>query len=411
MKAFERLLDYVKFDTQSDESSDTFPSTEKQKIFAEHLLKELNSLGINNAVLDENGYVYATIEASAGYEDKTGFAVIAHMDTAPDMSGKDVKAQVIEYNGGDIVLNKDKNIVTKASEFPELESMIGKHLIVTDGTTLLGADDKAGIAIIMTFAEMIMKDSSLPHPMIQIIFTPDEEIGRGVDKIDMTKIKVPYAYTLDGGDSRIFQYETFNASKAVVTIHGITAHPGYAKGKMRNACLMVKEFDDLLPKYEIPYTTEKREGFYHLTSIEATEEKATLTYILRDHDENILKNREEMIKKAAAFLSDKYGYNAVEVKIIEMYKNMAKEVEKHPSLINTALKAMKNVGLEPVIEPVRGGTDGSRLSFMGLPCPNLPTGCHNGHGRHEFVAVEDLDICTDLLIEIAASLLIKRRNL
>ncbi len=404
MRAYERFLDYISFDTQSDDKSSTFPSTKKQLDLAHHLAEELKALGAENAEVNSNGYVYAVIPASKGSEKKPGFALVAHMDTALEMPGKNINASVIEYKGGDIVLNEKLGIVTRAKDFPDLEESIGEHLIITDGTTLLGADDKAGIAEIMTMAERLLSDASLRHPEIIIVFTPDEEIGRGVDRIDMKRITVPFGYTVDGGKVGELQWETFNASEAVVTLHGITAHPGSAKGKMRNAMLVAFEYNALLPSYEVPFCTEKREGFHHLTEMQGTAEKAVLTYILRDHDSGKLKEKEEMMEKAAAFIRTKYGADAADVQITEMYRNMGEVVGKHPEIMEAAVKAMESLGIKAVIEPVRGGTDGSRLSFMGLPCPNLCTGGHNGHGRHEYVSIESLDKCTEILIHLAAEL-------
>lgn len=404
MRAYERFLNYISFDTQSDEKSTTFPSTAKQLKLAEHLRDELKAIGAEDATLDENGYVYATIPASPGSEGKPGFALIAHMDTALELPGANIKPQIIEYKGGDIVLNEKLGITTKLSDFPDLEESIGEHLIVTDGTTLLGADDKAGIAEIMTAAEQLLSDTTLKHPKIVIVFTPDEEIGRGVDKIDMSKITVPVGFTADGGKVGELEWETFNASRVAVTIHGISVHPGYAKGKMRNALLVAMEYNMLLPQHEIPFCTENREGFYHLAELNGTIETAVLSYMLRDHDAKKLKEREEMMEKAASFIKNKYGKDAIKISITEMYRNMGEEVSKHPELIKAASNAMESLGIKADIQPVRGGTDGSRLSFMGLPCPNICTGGHNGHSRHEYVSIESMDKCTEILIRIAAKL-------
>ena len=404
MRAYERFLNYISFDTQSDEKSTTFPSTAKQLKLAEHLRDELKAIGAEDATLDENGYVYATIPASPGSEGKPGFALIAHMDTALELPGANIKPQIIEYKGGDIVLNEKLGITTKLSDFPDLEESIGEHLIVTDGTTLLGADDKAGIAEIMTAAEQLLSDTTLKHPKIVIVFTPDEEIGHGVDKIDMSKITVPVGFTADGGKVGELEWETFNASRVAVTIHGISVHPGYAKGKMRNALLVAMEYNMLLPQHEIPFCTENREGFYHLAELNGTIETAVLSYMLRDHDAKKLKEREEMMEKAASFIKNKYGEDAIKISITEMYRNMGEEVSKHPELIKAASNAMESLGIKADIQPVRGGTDGSRLSFMGLPCPNICTGGHNGHSRHEYVSIESMDKCTEILIRIAAKL-------
>lgn len=403
MKAYERFLDYISFDTQSDSASETFPSTAKQLKLASHLEAELKAMGIE-AELDGNGYVYGRIPASQGCENKKGFALIAHMDTALEVSGENVRARIVDYKGGDIILNEELGIVTRLSDFPELAESIGEHLIVTDGTTLLGADDKAGIAEIMTMAERLMTDSSLPHSEIIIVFTPDEEIGNGVDRINMEKIPVPFGYTVDGGAVGRLEYETFNASEAIVRVHGVSVHPGSAKNKMKNAILIAMEYAALLPQHEIPFCTEKREGFYHLGEFEGTVENAVLSYLLRDHDYEKLREKEEMMKNAASFINMKYGDNTIELSIREMYRNMGEEVEKHPQIIKAASDAMKELGISVITEPIRGGTDGCRLSFMGLPCPNLCTGGYNAHSRHEYVSVESLEKCTEILIKLAEKL-------
>ena len=403
MKAYERFLDYISFDTQSDSASETFPSTAKQLKLASHLEAELKAMGIE-AELDGNGYVYGRIPASQGCGSSKGFALIAHMDTALEVSGENVRARIVDYKGGDIVLNEELGIVTRLSDFPELAESIGEHLIVTDGTTLLGADDKAGIAEIMTMAECLMTDSSLPHPEIIIVFTPDEEIGNGVDRINMEKIPVPFGYTVDGGAVGRLEYETFNASEAIVRVHGVSVHPGSAKNKMKNAILIAMEYAALLPQHEIPFCTEKREGFYHLGEFEGTVENAVLSYLLRDHDYEKLKEKEEMMRNAASFINMKYGANTIELSIREMYRNMGEEVEKHPEIIKAAYDAMEELGISVITEPIRGGTDGCRLSFMGLPCPNLCTGGFNAHSRHEYVSVESLEKCTEILIKLAEKL-------
>ena len=402
MQTYERFLTYIKFDTQSDDKSETFPSTLKQLKLAEYLRDEMKAMGIEDATLDENGYVYGTIPPSAGSEDKPGFALLSHMDTALEVSGADVNARIVEYNGGDIILNEKLDVVTKLADFPELKDAEGEHLIVTDGTTLLGADNKAGIAEIMTMAERLLSDKALHHPKIVIVFTPDEEIGSGVDRIDMTRITVPVGYTVDGGKVGELEYETFNASEATVTINGVSVHPGSAKWKMKNAMLIAMEYNALLPQHEIPYCTEGREGFYHLSEMTGGVEKAEMVYLLRDHDSDNLKRREQMMKDAAEYICRKYGEKAATIEIREMYRNMGEVVEKHPELLEAAASAMRELGIEPITQPIRGGTDGSRLSFMGLPCPNLCTGGYNAHSRHEYISVESLDTCTEILIHLAS---------
>ena len=395
MSVKEKFLDYVRFDTQSDETSATIPSTEKQKTLGAHLVEEMQRIGIADARMDEHGYVYGSIPANCERKNTIGF--IAHMDTSPDFSGKDVKPRVIEqYDGGDIVLNEALGIVTSVSDFPALQKRAGKTLIVTDGTTLLGADDKAGIAEILQMAEEILRDD-LPHGTVKIAFTPDEEIGNGPVKFDVAGFGCDFAYTVDGGDLRELEYENFNGASAHVAVKGLSVHPGSAKNKMINAMTVAMEFASLLPKHEVPENTEGYEGFAHLVGMQGEIEHATLDYIIRDHDRTLFENRKEKFRLAADFLNRKYGRELVTVELKDTYYNMKEKILPHMEIIETARAAMLKNGVEPNIIPIRGGTDGARLSFMGLPCPNLCTGGENAHGKHEFAVLEDMEKIVDIL--------------
>ena len=395
MSVKEKFLDYVRFDTQSDETSATIPSTEKQKTLGAHLVEEMQRIGIADARMDEHGYVYGSIPANCEKKNTIGF--IAHMDTSPDFSGKDVKPRVIEqYDGGDIVLNEALGIVTSVSDFPALQKRAGKTLIVTDGTTLLGADDKAGIAEILQMAEEILRDD-LPHGTVKIAFTPDEEIGNGPVKFDVAGFGCDFAYTVDGGDLGELEYENFNGASARVAVKGLSVHPGSAKNKMINAMTVAMEFASLLPKHEVPENTEGYEGFAHLVGMQGEIEHATLDYIIRDHDRTLFENRKEKFRLAADFLNRKYGRALVTVELKDTYYNMKEKILPHMEIIETAKAAMLKNGVEPNIIPIRGGTDGARLSFMGLPCPNLCTGGENAHGKHEFAVLEDMEKIVDIL--------------
>lgn len=409
-KIVERFLKYVSFDTQSDPESPTCPSTMKQKALGEFLKEELVNLGAEKVEMDENGYVYATIPASAGSEGKPVLAFLAHMDTAGEMSGKDVKARIVsDYDGGVIVLNEEKGIVSDPEVLPKMLNYIGDSLIVTDGATLLGADDKAGIAILMTAAEeWINNDNSeyiakflknepdpslsgLHHPEIRIIFTPDEEIGRGVDMINMDKVGAAFGFTLDGAAASQIQYENFNAASADIFIRGTAVHPGDSYGIMKNANLLAAEFISMLPPSETPVRTRGREGFYHLTDMEGTVEKAELHYILRDHDSSILEKRKKSICDITDALNEKYGEGTFTAVVKDSYRNMVEKIiPEHGDMIDCVKSAMKEEGIEPETVPIRGGTDGAALSFMGLPCPNLGTGMEYCHGAHEFVSIEKM---------------------
>ena len=379
MRAHERFLKYITFDTQSDENSVSCPSTAKQKVLGEYLANEMREMGLSGVSMDENGYVYGTVPASAGSEEAPVMAYIAHMDTSPAASGKDVKA-VITHE------------VTADGE---------RDVIRSDGTTLLGADDKAGIAEILTAAEILLQDPDAVHPEVRVVFTPDEEIGRGTDLIDMDKVNASYAYTVDGGEVGELTYECFNASSARIVIRGESYHPGDSYGKMKNAILIAQEFIAMLPADETPATTRGREGFYHLDEIRGDVSCCVLNYILRDHDRNILGKREETVRQAAGLLNEKYG--GVEAEITESYANMIEAImPKYAFLLDRVREVYREMGIVPDEEPIRGGTDGARLSFLGLPCPNLGTGGHDFHGPHEYITIQSMDKATEVLVRLAA---------
>lgn len=387
MTVEERLLKYVTFDTKSDENSQTCPSTMKQKRLSEALVEEMQAMGITDAYIDEDGYVYGTVK---GAEHAPTIGMIAHVDTSPDCSGENVKARIVEYQGGDIALNE--NTVLSPKEFPRLEQHVGKHLIVTDGTTLLGADDKAGIAEILTAAEELMKEGT-PHATIRIGFTPDEEIGRGADRFNLKDFGAQYAYTIDGGLVGEMEYENFNAASAVVTFKGRNVHPGTAKNCMINSQLIAMEFNALLPVHERPDCTEKYEGFAHLCEMQGDEEKSVLKYIIRDHDREKFERRKDVFRQVTAFLNERYGEGRVELTLKDSYYNMAEKIRPHFYVVEEAVKAMEQAGVTPRVVPIRGGTDGARLSYEGLPCPNIFTGGDNFHGRFEYIPVEDMEAC------------------
>ncbi len=401
-KTTENFLRYIMVDTQSDERAVTSPSTQKQHDLAVLLSKELVKIGALDVIYDkEHCYVYAKIPASNGYEEKKVLGFIAHMDTSPAVSGKDVKPHIIKnFDGKDILLNEAENIVFKVSEFPEIIECKGKDLIVTDGTTLLGADDKAGIAEIMAMAEYLLTHKECKHGEIRIAFTPDEEIGCGVDYFNTKLFGADFAYTVDGGALGELEYENFNAAGAKVIINGRNVHPGYAKNKMVNALLVAGEFEKLLPEYEKPMFTEGYEGFYHLDAMEGNVEHATMDYIIRDHDRNIFENRKKLFLECGMRLNQKYGAGTVCIKLKDSYYNMLEIMKNHMHLIENAKKAMEELGITPIIAPVRGGTDGARLSFMGIPCPNLCTGGANYHSRFEYACIQDMEKVTKLLIRL-----------
>lgn len=400
MNVIDRFLKYVAVDTESVEDAECFPSSEKQKNLAKMLVKELQAIGAENPRMDDYGYVYATIPATSDKKVPVlGF--LAHMDTSPAMSGKDVKPRIVKnYDGGRIVLNENENISMDADMFPSLSRNIGKDLIVTDGTTLLGADDKAGIAEIMTMAELLLKDKSIPHGTIQIAFTPDEEVGAGVDHFNVEGFGAEFAYTVDGGALGEIEYENFNAASGKLKIHGQSIHPGSAKGKMVNALLVGMEFQQMLPVAQNPAYTEGYEGFFHLDRMTGGVEEAELFYIIRDHDKVKFEEKKNRFEKTAAFLNEKYGAGTVECKVQDSYYNMKEKVEPYMFLIDNATKAMEDLGIAPIITPIRGGTDGARLSFMGLPCPNLCTGGENYHGKFEYVPVQDMEKIVEFLLQL-----------
>lgn len=424
--AVERFLKYVSYDTQSDEAYDTCPSTEKQLLLAGELKRELEEMGASDVRMSEYGYVFARIpdntgnlpaipetEVSSGDAasldaSRTGrksaipvLGFISHMDTAPSLTGTNVKPRIVRaYDGKDIVLNAEKQIVMKVSEFPFLADLKGQDLIVTDGTTLLGADDKAGVAEIMAMAEYFLTHPEIPHGEICIGFTPDEEIGRGADRFDVKDFGAEVAYTVDGGPIGEIEYENFNAASGKVRIQGVSIHPGDAKLKMKNAILIGMEFQSLLPVFENPMYTEGYEGFYHLDEMSGNVEEAQLNYIIRDHDHKKFEQKKKFFAEAADFLNRKYGEGTVMAEVTDSYYNMKEKIEPCMYLIDTAKEAMSACGIEPKVVPIRGGTDGARLSYMGLPCPNLCTGGYNYHGKYEFIPVASLEKTAEVLVEI-----------
>ena len=398
MTVTERFLKYVSYPTMSCSDSNTVPTTEKQKVIGVYIADELRALGLADAHMDELGYVYATLPANTDKEVNTiGF--IAHMDTSDAASDENIKTAIVEYSGGDILLNAKKNIYMKTGDYHCLEKYVGDRLIVTDGTTLLGADDKAGIAEILTMLERLIA-SGEEHGTIKVGITPDEEVGRGADHFDVEKFAADYAYTVDGGALGELEYENFNAAGATVTIHGVSIHPGSAKNKMKNAVTIAMEYNALLPALEVPEKTEGYEGFHNLYKMTAETELATMSYILRDHDKAKIEAMKAQFLKAAEEINARWGEGTAEVSLRDSYSNMREIIEQHIYIIDRAKKAMSDVGIEPDIVPIRGGTDGARLSFRGLPCPNLCTGGENFHSRFEFVSIESMEKITDLLLQI-----------
>ena len=386
MNATERFLNYVKIETASDEESVSCPSTAGQTVLAEYLAGELKGIGVADAAYDENGYVYGHIEASRGYDNAPKIGLIAHMDTSPAVSGKDVKPQIIVFDGKNAPMVEGK--------------YIGEELIVSDKTTLLGADDKAGVAEIIAACERIIADDTMKHGRISICFTPDEEIGRGADRFDFERFGADFAYTVDGGELGEISNENFNAAAVKLTVHGINTHPGSAKDKMRNAILFLNEFINLLPAAEIPACTEGREGFYHIDSVSGNETEASLSMLIRDFDKEGFEKRKQYIESTVAFLNKKYGGATFEVSVTDSYYNMLEIIEKYPEITARIESAMRKAGVKPEFEPIRGGTDGARLSFEGLPCPNLSTGGMNFHSIYEAIPVKSLEKMTNVLINI-----------
>ena len=400
MELKERFLKYVAINTRSDENSDTFPSTAAEWDLLNLLVEEMKLLGLEDVTIDKYGYAMGTIPATKGKEGAPVIGFLAHVDTSPDMSGENVRPRIIEsYDGEDIVLNNA--LTMKVAEFPELQKFIGHTLIHTDGTTLLGADDKAGVAEIMTAAEYLMAHPEIEHGKIRIGFTPDEEIGRGVDFFDVKAFGADFAYTMDGGYEGELEYENFNAAGAKITIQGRNVHPGYAKNKMINAIEVACELNSLIPAVERPQFTEGYEGFYHCVGFNGTVENATISYIIRDHDADLFEKKKVWMHNIVGMLNNKYGEGVLTLTLKDQYYNMRKMVEPHPQVIENALAAMREADVEPIVRPIRGGTDGARLSFMGLPCPNIFAGGMNFHGKFEYCSLNSMEKAVKVIINIA----------
>ena len=398
-KVVQRFLKYVTFDTTANPNNSNCPSSEGQKVFANYLVEELKSLGLEDAHVDENSYVMATLKGNTEGVETIGF--ISHLDTAPDVTGKNVKPKIIKnYDGKDIVLNEELNIITSPKDYPDLKKFIGEDLIVTDGTTLLGADDKAGISELVTAIEYLVNNPEIKHGDIKIGFTPDEEIGRGADLFNVEKFGAKYAYTIDGGIMGELQYENFNAAGATITIQGRNVHPGAAKNKMINALHIAAEISQMFPQSERPETTEGYEGFYHLNDINGNVENATMVYIIRDHSKEKFEYRKQYMKDAISKVSEKYN-GRVTLELNDQYYNMKEKVEPVKFIVDIAEEAMKECDITPIIVPIRGGTDGARLSFMGLPCPNIFTGGLNFHSKNECIPIIALEKCSNLIVKIA----------
>lgn len=400
MNIVERFLNYTKFDTQSSEESETVPSTAKQLVFAEYLKKELEREGLSDVEMDDKGYIYATLKSNTKKKVPTiGF--ISHYDTSPDCSGANVNAQIIKnYDGGDITLTS--GLVSSVQKFPELKAHVGEDLIVTDGTTLLGADDKAGIAEIMQAMCYLRDHPEIEHGDIRVGFNPDEEIGKGAHHFDVKRFGCEWAYTMDGGDLGGLEYENFNAAGAKITIHGVSVHPGYAKGKMVNANTLAFELAQMLPATETPEHTEDYEGFYHLYSVNGSTEKATLNYIIRDHSFDKFEARKNFVESCVKAMNEKYGEGTVECAISDQYYNMKEKIDPNMHVIDIVLQAMQESGVAPKVEPIRGGTDGAQLSFKGLPCPNIFAGGLYFHGPHETVSIQVMEKAVDVIVRICA---------
>ncbi len=399
MNVTDRFLKYVSFDTQSDESTGTTPSTGKQMILARELEKELRDMGLTEISLDEHAYMMATLPANTS-ENLPVIGFIAHMDTSPDMSGKDVKPRIVaKYDGSVIVLNETERVCLSPSDFPELLHYVGQDLIVTDGTTLLGADDKAGIAEIITAVCYLQEHPEIKHGKVRIAFTPDEEIGMGASKFDVERFGCDWAYTMDGGEIGELEYENFNAAAAKVIFKGRNVHPGYAKNKMINAMHLAMQFNSMLPAEQRPEHTEKYEGFFHLTHMEGTVENAEISYIIRDHDKDIFENRIKKLQEIAAFMNILHP-ESVQLEIRQQYKNMREIIEPRMHIVDLAFRAMEAVGVKPQVKAIRGGTDGSQLSFKGLPCPNIFAGGLNFHGKYEFIPVPSMEKAVEVIVKI-----------
>ena len=401
MTVTERFLKYIAVDTTSDPSSDTFPSTRSQEAFAKALAEEMKETGLENVTVDSYGYVFGTIPSTI--EDYQGkiLGFIAHMDTSCAESGKNIRPRIIKnYDGKDIVLNEEKQIVMSPRDFSNLTQYQGQDLIVTDGTTLLGGDDKAGIAEILTAAQYLLAHPEIPHGPVRVGFTPDEEIGQGTDHFDVEKFGADFAYTMDGGECGELEYENFNAAEAVADFHGVSIHPGSAKGKMINALRLAMEFESLMPSAQRPECTESREGFIHLDALQGSADHARSEYIIRDHDMSLFQEKKKHMEDMSRIMNIKYGYEAVSLKIEDSYFNMKEKIEPHKFLIDNVLKVYEKLGIRPQIQPIRGGTDGAQLSFKGLPCPNLGTGDHNCHGHFEFVCIQAMEKSVEVIVEL-----------
>jgi len=399
-KVVERFISYARIDTQSDENSDSCPSTSNQLILAEFLKKEMVALGLEEVYLDTNGYLTASLPSNT-IKQLPVLGLIAHMDTSPDMSGKNVDPKIIsDYNGKDIILNKKANIVLSPADFPELKKYQGFDLITTSGNSLLGADDKAGIAEIMTAVEYFIENPAIEHGKIRIGFTPDEEIGRGADKFNVDAFGADFAYTIDGGEEGELEYENFNAALAVIEISGRTVHPGTAKNQMINSIQLAHEYNSVLPPFERPEHTEAYEGFFHLIDIKGDVERTRIRYLIRDHDRNKFEEKKKLLINIASLMNSKYRKKLIRVNIKDQYFNMREKIEEHYHIVKLAEKAMKQAGVNPLVRPIRGGTDGSRLSYMGLPCPNIFTGGHNFHGRYEYIPVKSMLSAVNTIINI-----------
>ncbi len=399
MELKERFLKYVAIDTQSDENSETFPSSAKEWDLLNLLVEEMKALGLEDVSIDKYGYTMGTIPATKGKENAPVIGFLAHVDTSPDMSGKDVRPRIIEeYDGKDIVLNP--SLTMRVADFPELSRFVGHTLIHTDGTTLLGADDKAGVAEIMTATEYLMSHPEVEHGKIRIGFTPDEEIGRGVDFFDVKAFGADFAYTMDGGYEGELEYENFNAASAKIAIQGRNVHPGYAKNKMINAIDVACELNSLVPAVERPQYTEGYEGFYHCVGISGTVEEATISYIIRDHDADKFEAKKVWMHNIVGILNNKYGEGVLKLTLKDQYYNMRKMVEPHPQVIELAKEAMVEADVTPIVKPIRGGTDGARLSFMGLPCPNIFAGGMNFHGKFEYCSLNTMEKAVKVIINL-----------
>ncbi len=398
MTVSERFLKYVSFGTNSDESSETCPSTASQLVLGNYLADELKNIGLSDVEIDGGGYVYGFINATEGRENDPSIGFIAHMDTSPAVCGDNIKPQTVSYKGGDIRLSD--NVAIKLSDFPFLEKYVGCDIITGDGTTLLGADDKAGIAEIFTACEYLINHPEISHGRIAVGITPDEEIGRGADRFNVGRFACDWAYTVDGGELGEIEYENFNAASAKITVHGVNIHPGSAKNKMKNASLLAAEFINMMPKAETPAHTEGYEGFYHLCSMKGDETAAELLFIIRDHSMEKFICRKEFIVDLVNYLNGVYGEGTFEVAMQDSYFNMKEKITPHMHIVDNAVNAMKGAGVEPLIVPIRGGTDGARLSFEGLPCPNLSTGGANFHGVHEFIPVQSMEKMVEVLVTL-----------